>query len=148
MQAYPHHYSVSAAVSATGNVTLHSDGLAPLETAPPAEFGGPGDLWSPETLLVGAVADCFILSFKAIARASRLDWLDLTCKVDGDLDQVERKTHFTEFNLHAVLTVAPGTDEAKAMRLLEKAEASCLVTNSLVSRVHLHPQVETAAGDV
>ena len=35
-----------------------------------AEFGGPGDLWSPETMLAGAVAGCFILTFRAAARAS------------------------------------------------------------------------------
>jgi organic hydroperoxide reductase OsmC/OhrA len=57
MQAFPHHYEVSAGATVTGAVTLESERLPALKSAPPTEFGGPGDQWSPETLLVGAVAD-------------------------------------------------------------------------------------------
>ena len=70
MQELPHHYVVSANAKTVGNVALSANGVSDLESAPPAEFGGPGDQWSPESLLVAAVADCFILSFRAIARAS------------------------------------------------------------------------------
>jgi organic hydroperoxide reductase OsmC/OhrA len=87
-------------------------------TAGPAEFGGPGDVWSPETMLVGSVANCFILSFRAIARASRFEWVSLSCDVAGTLDKVERVTQFTRFDLRAELTIAPGADEKKAHRLL------------------------------
>src|SRR6185437_15854167 len=59
MQPFPHRYEVSARASAEGDVTLESYQLPALKSASPAEFGGPGDRWSPETLLVGAVADCF-----------------------------------------------------------------------------------------
>ena len=72
MQEFPHHYVAAASAESEGSVEVTSPGLESLETAGPAEFGGPGDLWSPETLLVAAVADCFILGFRAIARAARL----------------------------------------------------------------------------
>ena len=77
MQDLPHHYHVNASAEAEGNIALKAEDLPQLVTAPPAEFGGPGDQWSPETLLVGAVADCFILTFRAIARASKLEWTRL-----------------------------------------------------------------------
>ena len=141
MQNLPHHYAVAAATSTEGNVDLSSPGLSRIDSAPPAEFGGPGDRWSPETLLVAAVADCFILTFKAIARASKLDWVALSCDVDGVLDRVDNVTRFTEFRLRAVLDAPPGTDERKAQRLLEKAELSCLITNSLNSESHLVTEV-------
>ena len=57
MHPYPHHYTVHARAEATGDVDLDADRLPTLKTAPPAEFDGPGDLWSPETLLCAAVAD-------------------------------------------------------------------------------------------
>ncbi len=145
MQNLPHHYAVVASSAPETNVDLTSPGLAALESAAPAEFGGPGDLWSPETLLVAAVADCFILSFRAIARASKLDWATLHFDVEGVLDRVEKVTRFTDFNLSVALTVPPGTDESKAMRLLEKAEAVCLITNSLNSESHLDAEVRVAA---
>lgn len=141
MQDFPHHYLVTARAEGNANVALTSANLPDLETAPPAEFGGPGDLWSPESLLAAAVADCFILSFKAIARASKLEWTSLTCEADGVLDRVERTMLFTEFRLRAVLNVPDGTDEKRARLLLEKAEQSCLITNSLKSTRHLETEV-------
>ena len=141
MQDLPHHYVVSAGAKVAGNVVLSGDGVADLESAPPAEFGGPGDQWSPESLLVAAVADCFILSFRAIARASRLEWDSLSCQVEGTLDRVERVTQFTGFAVTATLDVPADTDESKAQRLLEKAEQACLVTNSLKADSHLEATV-------
>jgi len=131
MRPYPHHYSVEATARGTGTVALSAAGLPSLQTAPPAEFDGPGDQWSPETLLVGAVADCFILTFRAIARASSLSWTDLRCDAVGTLDRVEGATRFTQLEMHAHLTVPAGVDTGKARRLLEKAEKTCLITNSL-----------------
>jgi len=142
VQDYPHHYAVSAASRSDSNVELSSPGLENLQSAGPAEFGGPGDLWSPETLLVAAVADCFVLSFRAIARASKMDWISLSCDAVGDLNRIDKVTQFTGFTLRVVLEVPEGTREEKAMRLLEKAERSCLITNSLIADSHLDAEVK------
>lgn len=144
MQDYPHHYVVKASGEPQSNILIESEGLDSLVTAPPAQFGGPGNLWSPEELLSAAVADCFILTFKAIARASKLDWQSLSCEVDGILDRPEKNSLFTEFRLNVELTVPTGTDEAKALRLLEKAEQGCLITNSLKSEISLQAQIVVA----
>ena len=141
MQDFPHHYQVAATATDSGNVELSSEGVDPIASAPPAEFGGPGDQWSPESLLVAAVADCFVLSFRAIARASKFDWTSLSCNVTGTLDRVERKTQFTAFDVSAELVVPDGTAEAKAQRLLQKAEDACLITNSLIAESHLSATV-------
>lgn len=144
MQNLPHRYAVTAAAGADGNVDLTSPGVTRIDSAPPAEFGGPGDLWSPETLLVAAVADCFVLTFKAIARGSKLDWVSLSCDVEGTLDRVDNVTQFNEFRLRALLNVASGVDEQKATRLLQKSEHACLITNSLKSETHLEVEVRIA----
>ena len=144
MQNLPHNYVVSSRVNARENIELSSPGLAALDAAPPAEFGGPGDLWSPETLLAASVASCFILTFRAVARASKLEWTELVCEVDAVLDRVDRVTRFTEIREQVVLDVPAGTDEAKALRLLEKAEQACLVTNSLSAEVKLEAKVRVA----
>ena len=142
MQDFPHRYAVTALAQTEGEVQLESERVPSLMTAPPAEFGGPGDQWSPETLLVAAVADCFALSFRAIARASKLPWLSLECAVEGTLDRVERVTQFTEIRVRATLRVPSDTDEDKARRVLDKAEQSCLITNSLKADSHLEATVE------
>ena len=145
MQDLPHHYRVAATAQPKGDVELASAGLEAIQSAPPAEYGGPGDQWSPETLLVAAVADCFVLSFRAIARASKLSWLSLTCDVEGTLARVERTTKFTEFKINVKLTVPEGTDTERAARLLGKAEESCLITNSLSAETHLSAEVAVSS---
>jgi len=141
MQQLPHAYVVSAAAASESNVTLASDGLESIASAPPEAFGGPGDLWSPETLLVTAVADCLILSFRAIARASAFSWSELQCSVDGTLDKVDRQLRFSAFTVHARLTIASDANAAKAEKLLHKAEQSCLITNSLIAESYLTVEV-------
>lgn len=138
MQDLPHRYNVSARADSESLVVLSSPGLANIETAGPPEFGGPGGVWSPETLLVAAVADCYILSFRAIARASRFEWQALDCTVSGTLDKIDKVTRFTDFELVVELTLPAESDERKAHRLLEKADRSCLVTNSMTATTHLN----------
>ena len=144
MQDFPHHYTTTATARHDSNVDMTSPGLPDLKLAAPAEFGGPGDHWSPETLMSAAVASCFKLSFKAVARAAKLDWTSIRCDVVAVLDKVDKVTQFTEFHQTVVLEVPAGTDEAKAIRLLEKAEHVCLVTNSLTGTAHLDATVKVA----
>lgn len=141
MHPYPHHYTVQAASEPTGDVRIVATGLPTLDTAPPAEFDGPGDRWSPETLLCAAVADCFILSFRAVARASKFEWSALECSVQGKLDRVDGRTLFTEIVVDATLRVPAGTDEHRAKRLLEKSEHVCLISNSLVAQRRVNAAV-------
>ncbi|MCC5870475.1 MAG: OsmC family protein [Gammaproteobacteria bacterium] len=146
MQGFPHHYRVTATSASSGDVRLTASGLPELLTQAPAEFGGPGDRWSPETLLAAAVADCFVLSFRAIANASKFEYASIECDVEGVLDRVERTMKFTAFTVRARLSVPAGADEARAHKLLEKAEQSCLITNSLSCETHLEAEVLSADG--
>lgn len=145
MKAYPHRYRVGSSASPEGEVLLSGIGLQPLPTQPPIEFDGPGNRWSPETLLVGAVADCFVLSFRAVARAARLPWLQLRCEVDGVLERAGDVAYFTRFFLDAYLQVPQGCDPIQAERALHRAEQICLVSNSLRGQRELRAHVEIAA---
>jgi len=141
MQGFPHHYLVNASGGTEGNVVVSGEGLPDLDTQGPPQFGGPEGIWSPETMLVGAVANCFILSFRAIARASKFAWTALQVDVDGILDRPERATYFTGFNIHAVLDVPEDVNVQMAERLLEKAEKICLITASLKSEIALTTEI-------
>jgi peroxiredoxin-like protein len=141
MQPFPHHYSVSAAATDQGEVALNADRLPVLVSAPPTEFDGPGNCWSPETLLVAAVADCFVLTFRAIARGSKVQWTRVTCEASGTLDRVDRVAQFTALSVRVSLEVPDGTDEEQATRLLQRAEQNCLITNSLKAPCHLESHI-------
>lgn len=143
MKPYPHHYQVAASAGIEGEVLLASAGLEPLNTAPPIEFDGPGNRWSPETLLVGAIADCFILTFRAVARATKLPWLTLDCEVEGVLDRDQGVSRFIAFTIRATLRIPPGGDHEVAQKALHKAEAGCLISNSLSGKFELLSQIDT-----
>jgi organic hydroperoxide reductase OsmC/OhrA len=143
MHNLPHYYTAVAMGAKDGVVTLAAPGLPDLATAPPAEFDGPGDLWSPETLLVGAVVDCFILTFRSVARAAQLDWHGIRCEAEGVLDRVERVTRFTKVQLNVILDLTQGSDCTRAQQALEKAKKGCLITNSLNAEVHFGMEIRT-----
>lgn len=141
MQNFPHHYQVSATGFVEGNITVASGDLPSLQTASPPEFDGPPGLWSPETLLTAAVADCFILTFRAVARASKLEWSQIECQAAGILDRIERVTSFTEMHIAVKLHLPAGGDAERAHRVVEKSEQACLITNSLKAKVVLEAEM-------
>lgn len=141
MHPFPHRYTVTAQTGIEGDVCLSSEGVVDIPSQAPAEFGGPGDRWSPETLLTAAVADCFALGFRAIAAASKIPFSNLEVSVEGVLDRDGRKMLFTEMSIKANLVVPEGVDVDRADKLLEKAEESCLITNSLSLECHLETDV-------
>lgn len=141
MKPYPHHYAASASARAIGTVAISAPALPPIETAPPPEFDGPGGTWSPETLLCAAVADCFILTLRGVARAAHFNWIGLDCRVEGVLEHITDAARFTLFATTVRLTIPPGGDAAKARLLLGRAEHSCLIANSLRGECTLSAEV-------
>jgi len=139
----PHSFTANATATPTGSVPVSVKNLPTIQSAPPVEFGGPGDQWSPEDLLVAAVADCFVLSFRAIAAASKFEWGTISCSVTGKLDKVERAIQFTHLDITARLTIPTGVDAERAKKLLEKSEMACFISNSLKATKQLITEIET-----
>ena len=61
------------------------------------------------------------------------------------LDRVERVTQFTAFEIRAPPPCPAGANEEQAQRLLQRAETTCLVTNSLKAAPRLEASVEVVA---
>jgi organic hydroperoxide reductase OsmC/OhrA len=130
MQPLPHRYEVRLIAGPTGHATLKSGGVPDLRTDAPADFDGPGDAWSPEQLLLAAVESCFLLTFRAIAKASKLEFTSIAVEGEGPVDRADGRTRFTEIVL-----------PARVRRALEKAEHACLVSASLATPVRLEPDL-------
>jgi organic hydroperoxide reductase OsmC/OhrA len=141
MKSFPHLYTVSTQLDTSGLVALESDDAPSLSITAPIEFEGPEGDWSPETLLVASVASCFLLSFRAIARGSKLEWNSLSCDVVGVLDRIEKELLFTEFHLSAKLTTDNAGDNERIERLLKRAEETCLISSSLKASTSLTIEV-------
>jgi peroxiredoxin-like protein len=131
MQPLPHRYDVTVTAIENNRNEITSRGLTPFTSAPPREFDGPGNLWSPEALLVGAAADCFVLTFRAIAGLYKVKWNSLVCDAQGTVDRSDGVMRFTAIRIRAHLTVPTGADATLAHKVFEKAEKSCVIANSL-----------------
>jgi peroxiredoxin-like protein len=141
MKPLPHRYNVRILGGPSGHAVLESAGVPDLRTAPPRDFDGPGDAWSPEQLLLGAVASCYLLTFRALARASKIEVVSLAIAGEGVVDRADGVMRFTDIVLRPRLTIAAGTDRARVERALEKAKRGCLVSASLVPEVRLEPEI-------
>lgn len=131
MKELPHLYKAKSAGMATGNLTATAKNLPDIVVAPPIEFDGPGDEWSPEALLMASIANCLVLSFRAIAKASKFEWCSIECESEGNLDKVERKVQFTNVISKVRLLIPTTETKEKAEKLLHKAEDTCLISNSM-----------------
>lgn len=141
MKPLPHHYEIELAGVPTGPAIISAPGLPALLTAPPVEYDGPGDAWSPEHLLLAAVASCFLFSLRAVALASSLDFSSLDLAVAGTVDREAGVVRFTEITLRPRIVLPPGADRDRAMRVLAKSERACLVSSSLAVPLRLEPTV-------
>ena len=74
MKEFPHVYTTNAQGNNDVILSLSAEKLPSFKVSPPEEFGGPEGYWSPETFFSASVSTCFILTFKAIAKAKKLNW--------------------------------------------------------------------------
>jgi peroxiredoxin-like protein len=141
MKPLPHRYSARIASGPVGYATVSSGGVPDLRTAAPLDFDGPGDAWSPEQLLLAAVVACFLLTFRAVAQASRLEFVSLAVEAEGIVDRAHGVTRFTEIVLRPRVALPAGADRIRVQRALEKAERACLVSSSLDTPIRLEPEI-------
>jgi peroxiredoxin-like protein len=114
-----------------------------IEVATPPQFEkGLEGIWSPEHLFAAAVNSCFMTTFLAIAEKSRLEFENFSCKAKGKLEVVEKQFLMTEIDLFPTLTITSEEAKEKAIKVLEKSEKACLISNSIKSKVNLFPNIQ------
>jgi organic hydroperoxide reductase OsmC/OhrA len=139
MKPLPHVYEVTLSGVPKGYATLLTEGV--LKSAPPKDFDGPGDEWSPEHLLLASLESCFMFTFQAIAQASKFDFLSLELSGSGTVDRKDGSTRFTDIVLRPRLALPKGADPERARRMLEKGKNACLVTASLLVPIRLESEI-------
>jgi len=139
-----HHYEVKLNWEAERKGLMSSPVLqSNIEVATPPEFPkGIAGIWSPEHLLVAAVNSCLMTTFLAIAENSKFDFINFESKADGKLEKVEGKLMISEIVLTPMLTISNDADREKALRILQKSEAACLISNSVKSTILFQPQLK------
>ena len=112
-------------------------------TAPPA-FGGLEGRWTPEDLLLSAVASCFTTTFQAVAAHSRFEYMDLEVEVEGTVSKLSSGYGFQQIVIRPKLTIADEEGRRHGLDLLNKANGLCLVSRALAIAQKFDPKVEVA----
>jgi peroxiredoxin-like protein len=130
-------------------------GLAKSDSAPnaihfaaPPQFGGLQARWSPEDLLLCALASCFTTTFRALAEYSRFEYTDLQVEVSGTVCKVESGYAFQEITLRPTLILSQEEEHPRADRLLDKAKQLCLISRALAVPQAFEPQVEVKTAKI
>ena len=114
----------------------------PIEVATPIEFpDGEEGKWSPETLFLGAISSCFMTTFLSFAKRKNLAFIKFRCHAEGEVEIVDGKFQFTIVNLYPELHLMEVEQTLLGEELLARAEKYCLISNSVKSRITMHPKV-------
>jgi len=114
-------------------------GKPDIQVATPPEFKGHEGIWSPEDLFVSSVNICVMSTFLAVAERAGLAFTSYESVAEGRLELVDGKFQFTAIALKPTITLSANADVAKAKELIQKAEANCLISNSIKAKVSLEP---------
>ncbi|MCB0493769.1 MAG: OsmC family protein [Cyclobacteriaceae bacterium] len=145
----PHYYNVDVnwnkdrqGMMCSPELSASLSGNGCIEVATPPEFpkGVPG-IWSPEHLFTASVASCIMTTFLAIAENSKLEFTHFGCKAVGKLEKVEKGFEMTEVAVEPQVTLMHEKDRDRALRVLDKTEKNCLITNSIKARVIMNPVI-------
>lgn len=117
------------------------DGKPEIQVATPPEFKGHEGIWSPEDLYVASANICLMTTFLAVAERAGLAFTSYQCEAEGRLELVEGKFQVTVITLRPHIMLPSGGDAVKARELIEKAEANCLISNSMKTRITLEPTI-------
>ena len=110
-------------------------------TAPP-EFGGLDGRWTPEDLLLSALASCYTTTYRALADYSKLAYTDLEVEVEGMIRKTESGYSFSAIVIRPYLTICDEEEQARALHLMQKAKTLCLISRALSVEQKLEPRVK------
>jgi len=117
----------------------------PIYVATPEQLGGGGKEWSPEHLLLGAVAGCFMSTFIAFAKKQALEFRHFECRASGQVEIVQGKYKFSAIHIISVTYIHSEVMREKANAVIDKTQAYCLISNSINAAITYDSQVLTAS---
>lgn len=132
VRAKEFHFPLSIDWLGERRVRAQVEGKPAVEITPPPVFRGTDPAtWSPEDFFVAAAASCLAVTFTGLAERAGLAYSRLHVDADGVCGRRDDgRFGFTHLLLRLQLNADPA-DAAEARRLVEEAEASCLVSASL-----------------
>jgi len=143
-----HRYEVHTRTTDDRRVALESSGKRTLRVATPPDFrGGVRGTWSPEELLVGALATCFELTLVTIAERAEVPLHAVEAGGTGHVEGTAGRYHFVAIELD-VRGVTDPEREQDVRELADLARERCIVESALKTPVALNLEVDGTADDL
>ena len=127
----------------TGIATSDSAPNAIHFTAPP-NFKGMKGRWTPEDLLLSAIASCFVTTFHALATYASFKYTDFEVEAEGTFSKADSGYKFKEIVLRPTLQVAREQDQEAALKLLDNTKLSCLISRAVSTPLRFEARVVVA----
>lgn len=142
--AQEHYYQVKVNWNENRNGVISSDVLnEKITIATPPEFPkGEANIWSPEHYYLAAINGCLLTTFLAVAENFKLNFVDFESNSEGKLEVVDRKYIISEVVLKPVVKITQEEDRELALKVIEKSERACLISNSVNTQIILEPIIE------
>jgi len=126
---------------------LNADGKPPIPASSDPAFRGDAAAWNPEDLLVASLSSCHMLWYLHLAAMAKIVVVGYRDQPEGVM--AEDKTgsgRFTHAILRPEVTIAAGSDPAKAADLHHDAHKMCFIANSVNFPIECQPiiQIEPA----
>ena len=126
-------------------------GLAKCESSPntihfseAAELGGLQGRWTPEQLLLSALAGSFTTTFSDVAHTAKFGYTDLEVEIEGCVHRNRNPgCNFSEILIRPRLTVVSEEQREAGLALLRKTKAQCMISRAISVQQTLEPVVET-----
>ncbi|HEX5473591.1 MAG TPA: OsmC family protein [Vicinamibacterales bacterium] len=120
-----------------GAVTL------PMSAAP--GYRGDPARANPEQLFVASLSGCQALTYLFLAARNHLVVFGYKDEAEGRLALIDGRMRVSRVTLRPRITLAAGTDEMKALELVERAHHDCFIANSVTTTVTIEPAFDFVA---
>ena len=125
--------------------TITADNKQEIQASSDPVFRGDKTKYNPEDLFVASLASCHMLSYLHACVVAGVVVTDYVDTATGTMIETSNGGgHFTEVNLHPLVTVADKSMVDKANALHEKASEMCFIASSVNFPVKHHPVCKVA----
>lgn len=136
-----HIYEINLQWNAERKGTLSSPVLpTQIEVATPPDFPkGMKDIWTPEHLFIASVNSCYMATFLVVAENSQFEFISFDCNSVGIVETINETLAVTQITLKPKVVIKSAEHEEQLMKILEKSNKECLISNSVTTKISLEP---------
>jgi organic hydroperoxide reductase OsmC/OhrA len=119
---------------------ISSTGLV-IKGGSPQAFGGTGNEWSPEELLLASINTCHLSAFYSYSNRKGFEFVSYESEVEGVLEHDGTKIRYTKIVVRPKLVVKSEADIETGVHYIQRAHTMCFMADSVKAEVIVEPEV-------